>query len=126
MMNSKDCKAQTAWQDAVNQRDVRAMCLSAVLVALPLALTACSNSNNSSSTEPVAGPAPRVTKFIVKDPQLSAAFLDVQDLNGDGVKEIVLSSLIERNVGPPNATSRGALRIFESSTGELAGPWDET
>lgn len=123
MMSSKDCKAETARQDGSNQRAVTAKCLSAMLVALPLALAACSN---GSSTESVAGPAPRVTKFIVKDPQLSAAFLDVQDLNGDGVKEIVLSSLIERNVGPPNATSRGGLRIFESSTGELAGPWDET
>lgn len=68
----------------------------------------------------------RVEKFTVKDPQVSAGFLDVADLNGDGVMEIVLSTLVEVNAGPPNASTRGALRIFESSNGSLAGPWNES
>lgn len=102
-----------------------------LVAACLLALTACGSSGNPSgavaNTPPVdAQPDPRVEKFVVKDPQLSAAFLDTHDLNGDGVQEIILSTLIEVNAGPPNASSRGALRIFESSTGTLEGPWDET
>ena len=90
-----------------------------------LLLAACSGGSGG-TTPASSGPDPRFEKFIVKDPQVSAAFLDVHDLNGDGVQEIVLSTLIEVNVGPPNASSRGALRIFESSSGSLEGPWDET
>jgi hypothetical protein len=75
------------------------------------------------SSAPLA--EPRFERFIVKEPQLSAGFLDVTDLDGDGVMEIVLSTLVEQNAGPPNASTRGALRIFRSSTGALAGPWTE-
>jgi len=63
--------------------------------------------------------------FAVKDPQQSAGFLDVADLDGDGRKEIILSTLVELTPpGPPNPLSRGALRVFRSDEG-LAGPWNE-
>lgn len=92
-------------------------------------LAACGSSTSPETpvvaTDPLPEPDPRIQKFIVKDPQVSAAFLDVEDLNGDGIQEIVLSTLVEQNAGPPNASTRGALRIFESSTGTLEGPWDE-
>ena len=35
------------------------------------------------------------TNSSVKDPQQSAGFIDVADFDGDGVKEIVLSTLME-------------------------------
>ncbi len=75
---------------------------------------------------PTAAPV-GYTEFVVKAEQVSAAFLDTHDFDGDGVQEIVLSTLIEQSPpGPPSAASRGALRIFRSDTGTLAGPWSET
>lgn len=78
------------------------------------------------------GATPRVTpehghyeKIVVKAPQQSAAFLGVADLDGDGKQEIVLSTLVEQTPpGPPNAASRGALRVFKSEGG-VDGPWRE-
>lgn len=62
---------------------------------------------------------------MVKDTQQSAAFLAVEDLDGDGQKEIVLSTLIEQSPpGPPTSASRGALRVFKTSEA-VAGPWTE-
>lgn len=84
------------------------------------------NSGNDSTSVPDPNPQPvSFKRHIIKAPQTSAAFFDVHDLNGDGVQEVILSTLIEVNAGPPNAASRGALRIFESSNGSLAGPWNE-
>lgn len=87
-------------------------------VLLPaLALAACGTS------EPPA--AARYEQVVVKDPQQSAAFLAVEDLDGDGTREIVLSTLIEQSPpGPPTSASRGALRIFRTG-GDAAGPWTE-
>ncbi len=92
---------------------------------LAATLLGCSAGSHSVHTDTDALTPPVFEKFIVKDPQVSAAFLDTADFDGDGVLEIVLSSLVEFNVGPPNATSRGALRIFRSDTGTLEGPWSE-
>ncbi len=99
---------------------------------LSLMLGACNGDSSSVATEEPgstpadeAADAPLFEKFVVKASQVSAGFFDVKDLNGDGVEEIILSTLLEWNFGPPNRTSRGALRIFESSTGSLEGPWDE-
>ena len=65
------------------------------------------------------------TAITVKDPQQSAAFLAVDDLDGDGMAEIILSTLVEQTPpGPPNPLSRGALRIFRSAGG-IEGPWEE-
>lgn len=78
----------------------------------------------SDAGAPAAGGA-RYERFTVKDPQQSAAFLAVEDLDGDGVREIVLSTLIEQSPpGPPTAASRGALRVFRSAAG-VEGPWLE-
>lgn len=89
----------------------------ALLSLLPLA--ACHNS------QPAAVVAGTYQKVTVKDPQQSAAFLAVDDLDGDGIKEIVLSTLIEQSPpGPPTSASRGALRVFNTSAG-VDGPWRE-
>lgn len=91
-------------------------------VALALALAACGGSTPGKAGDSATG---RWEKFTVKDPQQSAAFLAVEDLDGDGVREIVLSTLIEQSPpGPPTALSRGALRVFRAAGG-LDGPWTE-
>ncbi|HEY1077910.1 MAG TPA: VCBS repeat-containing protein, partial [Fontimonas sp.] len=75
--------------------------------------------------QPTGGGAVSYEALTVKDPQQSAAFIAVEDLDGDGKREIVLSTLLERTPpGPPNPLSRGALRIF-STAGDAAGPWSE-
>ena len=85
--------------------------------ALALALAACG------ASEP--GPAAHYEKVTVKDPQQSAGFLAVDDLDGDGTQEIVLSTLIEQSPpGPPTGASRGALRVFRTAGG-VEGPWTE-
>ena len=91
------------------------------LLTAAVLLSACGNSSLDAGA-PVAG---HYEAFTVKDPQQSAAFLAVDDLDGDGVKEIVLSTLIEQTPpGPPTALSRGALRIFSTET-KPEGPWSE-
>lgn len=91
-----------------------------------LLVTACADTSSNGSSAVEAPNTIRFTKHIVKDPQQSAAFIDVHDFDKDGVKEIVLSTLVEfLPPGPPNATARGALRIFKSDSGELDGPWSE-
>ena len=105
--------------------------------ALIVLLSSCGGGGGGGSVSPVLDPAtdgdPPTSgatefifrKYIVKDPQQSAGFIDVKDMDGDGVMDIWLSTLVEVNVGPPNETSRGALRLFTSDTGTLAGPWSE-
>ena len=93
--------------------------------AASLCLLGCDADHSAQSPSSGNGEPVVVEKFIVKDPQVSAAFLDTADFDGDGVLEIVLSSLVEVNLGPPNATTRGALRIFRSDSGSLEGPWSE-
>ncbi len=84
-------------------------------------LAACGSASNSARELPLG----TYEHFTVKDPQQSAAFLAVDDLDGDGRKEIVLSTLIEQSPpGPPTAASRGALRVF-STAADAAGPWSE-
>lgn len=92
-------------------------------ISILCALAACGQQSATDSS--INAEDIRFEKIVVKDPQSSAAFLDTADFNGDGMLEIVLSTLVEQNFGPPNATTRGALRIFESSTGTLQGPWNE-
>jgi hypothetical protein len=97
-------------------------------LSLPL-LAAC-----GASEDPAKGPSTSVRgeplpgiyeKIVVKAPQQSAGFLDVADLDGDGKKEIVLSTLVEQTPpGPPTALSRGALRVFKTEGG-VEGPWRE-
>lgn len=83
-------------------------------------------SAGSGSSDPDAdGAGAQYLATTVKDPQQSAAFLAVADLDADGRKEIILSTLIEQSPpGPPTALSRGALRVFAADEG-LAGPWRE-
>ena len=98
------------------------------LLALPLlALLPAAGCGTSVGTETAGGGlvAGRYEAFTVKDPQQSAAFLAVEDLDGDGRREIVLSTLIEQSPpGPPTSASRGALRVFKSGSG-AEGPWTE-
>lgn len=100
------------------------MRLSAALLASLTLVSACGESQPAKGTSAI-GESGLYRKITVKDPQQSAAFMAVDDLDGDGMKEIVLSSLIELSPpGPPTAASRGALRIF-STGGNLEGPWNE-
>ena len=94
---------------------------SALLLAL--LLISC---GGSPSAEALRGlKAGSYEKITVKDPQQSAAFLAVDDLDDDGIKEIVLSTLIEQSLpGPPTALSRGALRVFKAGTA-MDAPWSE-
>jgi hypothetical protein len=91
-----------------------------------VALSAC-------QSEPAGEPAARgatpergtYQPIVVKEPQQSAAFLAAADLDGDGRKELILSTLVELTPpGPPGAYSRGALRLF-SHGGDIAAPWQE-
>lgn len=93
-----------------------------LLLLLTSALLACSSSSYEAPAAVLGG---HYESFTVKDPQQSAAFLAVDDLDGDGRKEIVLSTLIEQSLpGPPTAASRGALRVFRAGAA-LDGPWTE-
>lgn len=98
------------------------------LLRLAFPLLALSAACSSSGPETATGAgliAGRYESFTVKDPQQSAAFLAVEDLDGDGKREIVLSTLIEQTPpGPPTSASRGALRVFRTAGG-LEGPWTE-
>ena len=85
----------------------------------------CGEQSNAPREDMATLPDGEYIEFTVKDPQQSAAFMAVEDLNNDGVKEIVLSTLLEVTPpGPPGALSRGALRVFSTQQG-LDGPWDE-
>ena len=91
------------------------------LFGVALLVAACSGGDKSTDGV-MAGSYESIT---VKDPQQSAAFLAVEDLDSDGFKEIILSTLLEQSPpGPPGPLSRGALRVFHS-TGDLTGPWTE-
>lgn len=95
---------------------VTSFCLASMMLA------GCGGLSSPEAGAPLAG---HYEAFTVKDPQQSAAFLAVDDLDGDGKKEIVLSTLIEQSPpGPPTSLSRGALRIFKTS-GDATGPWSE-
>lgn len=98
-----------------------------VALLLPLLALLPGGCSDSRSGDAAGGVIPgRYETFTVKDPQQSAAFLAVEDLDGDGAKEIVLSTLIEFSPpGPPTALSRGALRVFRSEGGKAEGPWTE-
>jgi hypothetical protein len=91
-----------------------------------VALAACDGGGQPGSS--ASGKTPetgRYEQIVIKDPQQSAAFLAVADLDGDGRKEIVLSTLVELTPpGPPGAYSRGALRLFRTG-GDAEGPWQE-
>lgn len=64
--------------------------------------------------------------ITVKDPQQSAAFMDVEDLDGDGFQEILLSTLIEESPpGPPTPLSRGALHLFSNPMFDIESTWEE-
>ena len=96
-----------------------------VVSGAALLAAGCGEQSNAPREDVAALPAGEYVEFTVKDPQQSAAFMAVEDLNNDGVKEIVLSTLLEVTPpGPPGALSRGALRVFSTQQG-LAGPWDE-
>lgn len=93
---------------------------SIVLLLLPLLLS-CGNSSDFGGLATQG----RYEQITVKNPQQSAAFLAVEDLDGDGTREIILSTLIEQSPpGPPTSASRGAMRVFKTSGG-VAGPWTE-
>lgn len=95
-----------------------------VLCAVALGLAGCGGEAPAGKAARVL-PAGSYAAHTVKDPQQSAAFLAVDDLEGDGQAEIILSTLIEQSPpGPPSPLSRGALRVFRSAHGP-AGPWDE-
>lgn len=96
-------------------------------LALPLALIAACGGSNPPGSSTGTPPASKASyeKLVVKDPQQSAAFIAVDDLDGNGKQEIVLTTLIEQSPpGPPTSASRGALRVF-SITGGAQGPWTE-
>lgn len=61
----------------------------------------------------------------VKDPQQSAGFIDVADLNGNGKKEIVLSTLIEQGSASSPWNAAGAMRIFHMPAAGIQGTWTE-
>ena len=61
----------------------------------------------------------------VKDPQQSAGFLDVKDLDGDGTMEILLSTLIEGGGAQSPWDAQGAIRVFKSANGTVTGTWNE-
>ncbi len=86
----------------------------------------CGDQSGTARQDVAAGvPAGEYVAYTVKDPQQSAAFLAVDDLNNDGVKEIILSTLLEVSPpGPPGVLSRGGLRVFSTEQG-LEGPWQE-
>lgn len=74
---------------------------------------------------PASAADKRFEVFTVKDPQQSAAFLAVDDVDGDGISEIILTTLLELTIpGPPGPYSRGAVRLFRTQGG-LEGPWEE-
>ncbi len=82
------------------------------LFGVALLVAACSGGDKSTDGV-MAGSYESIT---VKDPQQSAAFLAVEDLDSDGFKEIILSTLLEQSPpGPPGPLSRGALRVFHST-----------
>lgn len=66
------------------------------------------------------------TSSAVKDPQQSAGFLDVADLDGDGNKEIVLSTLMEEGNASSPWSAKGAIRIFSLPNSGMEYSWDET
>jgi len=97
------------------------------LAGLMMAVMAGCEGGGNAATTPATPDvrAGHYEQIVVKDPQQSAAFLAVEDLDGDGVREIVLSTLLELTPpGPPTALSRGALRIFKAGQA-VDGPWDE-
>ena len=101
---------------------MRLMLRTLTSLALPIVLVACDSPSGANAAGLVAG---TYSKITVKDPQQSAAFIAVDDLDGDGKKEIVLSTLIEQSPpGPPTSASRGALRVFKTA-GTVEGPWTE-
>ena len=52
--------------------------------------------------------------------QKSAAFIDTADLDGDGIQEVVLSTLVEEGT-PGIGSTKGALRIYKRNT----DAWEE-
>lgn len=101
------------------------MRLPVALLTTLLLLSGCGSSEPARTNAASASASAHYEKITVKDPQQSAAFLAVDDLDGDGIKEIVLSTLIEQSPpGPPTSLSRGALRVFRSDGG-VEGPWNE-
>ncbi len=100
--------------------------LSACLV---VACNSDSSGSRSHGSAPPPTPTPQAgsyTEFPVKVEQVSAGFIDVADLDGDGRQEILLATLLEGGLpGPPTAAARGALRLFRSDAG-LEGPWQES
>jgi hypothetical protein len=65
-------------------------------------------------------------QFTVKDPQQSAGFIDVEDLNNDGIKEIVLSTLMEQGSLSSPWNTKGAVRIFYPNINNpISSSWTE-
>lgn len=65
-------------------------------------------------------------EVIVKDQTKSAAFITVEDIDNDGKKEILMTSLMESGSPSNMSGTKGALRIFRNEGSGLQGPWDET
>ncbi len=66
------------------------------------------------------------TSSAVKDPQQSAGFIDIADFDGDGNKEIVLSTLMEEGNASSPWSAKGAIRIFSLPNSGMEYSWDET
>jgi len=63
--------------------------------------------------------------YPIKNEQKSAAFIEVHDLNKDGIKEVLMTTLIEEGNGF-SIPFAGALRVFNSSTDQLnTAQWQE-
>ncbi|PLX11130.1 MAG: hypothetical protein C0594_04010 [Marinilabiliales bacterium] len=63
-------------------------------------------------------------EVTIKDPQQSAGFIDVKDVNSDGKPEIIMSTLMEEGSASNQATTKGAIRYFEYDN-DIASPWTE-
>lgn len=52
------------------------------------------------------------TEIPIKEEQKSAGFIDVQDVDGDGIDDVILSTLMEEGSMQNHAETKGAVRVF--------------
>ncbi|CAA0081504.1 Uncharacterised protein [Zhongshania aliphaticivorans] len=106
------------------------------LTLLSVFIASCNNSSSSGTSSGSGSSANPIvySEHPIRSEQQSAGFIGIGDLDGnsDNGLEILLSTLVEQTPpGPPNALSRGALRIFNTSGCDskdgscLDGPWEE-